>query len=106
MILAVWILLITALSMFVFMAVALLAVRDIYSRLHFLTPAATLGAALVAAAIVVQESISPAGIKAMLVAVVLIVTSPIISHATARAARIRQKRQWQPLSGEQFPEQR
>lgn len=104
MIVAVWILLVLALLMFVFMAVALLVVGDLYTRLHFLTPAATIGVALIAAAVVVEESVSQAGLKAMLTAAILIATSPVLSHATARAARIRQKRQWQPLNGEQFPE--
>jgi multicomponent Na+:H+ antiporter subunit G len=102
---AVWILLAAGLATFLLMAVALLVVKDFYARLHFLTPASTLGVVLIAAAVVVAESISQAGIKAMLVAAILVVTSPVISHATARAARIRQKRRWQPAPEENFPEE-
>ena len=51
-------------------------------------------ASLLAAAIVVNEGFSSAGVKAILVALALLVTNPVLTHATARAARIRQFGEW------------
>jgi multisubunit Na+/H+ antiporter MnhG subunit len=48
----------------------------------------------IAAAVVLEERLSAAGVKAVLVAVVLAVTNPVLGHATARAARIRQFGEW------------
>jgi multicomponent Na+:H+ antiporter subunit G len=52
------------------------------------------GVVAIAAAVVLEERLSAAGIKAVLVALVLVVTNPVLGHATARAARIRQFGQW------------
>ena len=48
----------------------------------------------IAAAVVLEERLSAAGIKALLIALVLVVTNPVLGHATARAARIREHGQW------------
>lgn len=66
-----------------------LLARDVYARLHYAAPAGTLGALLISAAIVVNEAFSQAGIKALILLGILLVTSPLLTHATARAARIR-----------------
>ena len=44
-----------------------------------------------AAAIVVQEGLSQAGIKALLIAGLLLVANPVLTHATGRALYIRQR---------------
>jgi multicomponent Na+:H+ antiporter subunit G len=70
--------------------VGVLAMRDAYDRLHFTAPATTIGPLAIAAAIVLQENLSAAGIKALLVALALLMTNPVLTHATARAARVRE----------------
>ena len=75
-------------------AVGTLVMRDPYERLHYMAPASTLGAMAIAAAIALEGSFSQAGSKALLVALVLSITNPVLSHATARAARIRQFGHW------------
>jgi multisubunit Na+/H+ antiporter MnhG subunit len=47
-----------------------------------------------AGAVLVEEPLSSAGIKAVLVAVIMIGTGPVLVHATARAARIRERGRW------------
>jgi multicomponent Na+:H+ antiporter subunit G len=94
----------------VLLAVAVLAVlisclgvlvmRDALDRLHFTAPAATIAPAFVAAAVLVEEPLSGAGFKAVIVAVLLVVTTPVLSHATARAARIREHGRWKVLPHE------
>ena len=81
-----------------------LAMRDAYDRLHFTAPATTIAPLAIAAAIVVEERLSAAGIKALLVALLLLVTNPVLTHATARAGRIRQFGEWTVQPGEQVKE--
>jgi monovalent cation/proton antiporter MnhG/PhaG subunit len=71
-----------------------LVMRDPYDRLHYTGPAAVLAPVAIAAAVVLEEQLSAAGIKALLIALVLVVTNPVLGHATARAARIRQFGEW------------
>ena len=71
----------------------LLVMRNPYDRLHAIAPANILPPLLVAAAVVAQDGLSQAGIKAILIALVLILTSPIITHAIARSAHLRQTRE-------------
>ena len=51
---------------------------------------------MIAAAVVVREGLSQAGIKAILIAAVVFFMNPILSHATIRAARIRRLGRWLP----------
>jgi multisubunit Na+/H+ antiporter MnhG subunit len=77
-----------------------LVMRDPLDRLHFTAPAGVLAPVAVAAAVLVEEPLSSAGIKAVIVALLLIVTTPVLSHATARAARIREHGRWRVLAHE------
>jgi monovalent cation/proton antiporter MnhG/PhaG subunit len=78
-----------------------LVMGNAYDRLHYTAPAATLAPALLAAAIVLEEGLSAVAVKALLVALVLVATNPVLSHATARAARIRQFGHWSVQEHEQ-----
>jgi monovalent cation/proton antiporter MnhG/PhaG subunit len=74
-------------------ALGVLVMRSAYDRLHF--PAvATLGAVFVAAAVIVEKSFSLLGDEAALAALVLLIASPVLTHATARAVRISQHGDW------------
>jgi multisubunit Na+/H+ antiporter MnhG subunit len=77
-----------------------LVMRDALDRLHFTAPAGVLAPVAVAVAVLVEEPLSSAGIKAVIVAMLLIVTTPVLSHATARAARIREHGRWRVLAHE------
>jgi monovalent cation/proton antiporter MnhG/PhaG subunit len=68
--------------------------KDFYDRLHYVAPPATLTIFLIAAAIVVEEGLSQATTKAILCAVAVALTNAVLTHATARAARIRQYGHW------------
>jgi multicomponent Na+:H+ antiporter subunit G len=86
--------------------VGVLVMRDAYDRLHYTAPATTIAPLAIAAAIVLEERLSAAGIKALLVALVLLVTNPVLTHATARAARIRELGEWTIQEGEQVKGER
>jgi monovalent cation/proton antiporter MnhG/PhaG subunit len=74
--------------------VGVLVMRDAYDKLHYTAPATTVGSLAIAAAVVVSESLSQAGVKALLVFLALLVTNPVLTHATARAARVRELGAW------------
>ena len=78
--------------------VGVLVMRDAYDKLHYLGPAAIVGPVAIAAAIVIREALSQAGIKALLTAALLIVASPVLTHATARALYIRQRDHVEPVT--------
>ena len=61
--------------------------RDALDRLHY-TGASTLGVACLCAAVVVSESASLIGLKAILTAAFMLVTGPVVVHATARAIHL------------------
>jgi multicomponent Na+:H+ antiporter subunit G len=58
--------------------------RDALDRLHY-TGAGTLAALLLAAAVLVRDSFSLIGNKAILVAALVLVTAPVLTHFTAQA---------------------
>ncbi len=63
----------------------LMVARNPLARLHFLGPATILGPVFFGAALVVQEGISQTGLKAILIVITFMITSPLLTHATARA---------------------
>lgn len=97
---AVWALLGLGAASVLMSCVGVLVMRDALDRLHFTAPASTIGPVLIAAAVLVEEPLSSAGIKAVLVALLIVVTTPVLTHATARAARIREHGRWKLLPHE------
>jgi monovalent cation/proton antiporter MnhG/PhaG subunit len=85
-----------------FSAIGVLVVRDFYERIHYMAPAATLGVIAIAVAVIVEEGASIASVKAILIALVVLLLNPVLSHATARAGRIRRLEQWEPRPGEEM----
>jgi monovalent cation/proton antiporter MnhG/PhaG subunit len=76
--------------------VGVVVMRDAYDKLHYTGPAAILGPLAFAVAIVIREGLSQAGVKALLVAVLLALTNPVLAHATGRALYIRQRDHLEP----------
>lgn len=81
-------------------ALGLLATRNPYDQLHFTGPATVIGPVAIATAVLVEEPLSSAGIKAVLVGLILLGTGPVLVHATARAARVRERGRWVVLAEE------
>jgi multisubunit Na+/H+ antiporter MnhG subunit len=70
----------------------LLWLRNAIDRLHYAGAAATLGPALVAAAVCVREGlVSSQGLNAVLIAVLLALGSAAVAGATARLIRLRER---------------
>jgi multisubunit Na+/H+ antiporter MnhG subunit len=77
----------------VFAVIGLAAMRDSLDRLHYVGLAAY-GALLVAVAIVVRQSFSLLGDKALATGVLLVLFGPVVVHTTARTLRIRARGSW------------
>ncbi len=92
----VWIFLILGMASFLLTSVGMVLLRDVYQRIQYTYPAATVGLVAVVAAIVIHKSISQAGIKTLVTGLIVFWTNPVISHATARAARVREFGNWTP----------
>jgi len=71
----------------------LVLARDFFDRLHFSGPA-TLGTIMIVAALWVREGPSLIGLKGVAMAAIVIVGSPLVTHALARAARIAERGDW------------
>jgi multicomponent Na+:H+ antiporter subunit G len=87
-------LLVVGVAVTLFSCLGVLLMRDPYDRLHYTGPAAVVAPVAIAAAVVLSEGLSAAGVKAVLIALVLVTTNPVLGHATARAARIRELGEW------------
>jgi multisubunit Na+/H+ antiporter MnhG subunit len=71
----------------------LLVMRDVFDRLHYVGLAGY-GALMIGIAILVRESFSLIGDKALATGVVLMTLGPVLVHATARTFRTRQLGDW------------
>ena len=71
----------------------LCVMRNVYDRLHYVGLAG-FGGLLVAVAVLVRESFSLIGDKALLVGVVLVVAGPVLVQSTARSLLIRELGDW------------
>lgn len=89
------VLLFAGVALLLLCALGVLVMSSAYAKLHYAS-ATGWGALLVALAIVVRESLSLIGDKALLTAMALVVCGPVLSHVTARAGRIRERGAWNP----------
>lgn len=88
------VLLFAGVALIVCSVLGVVVMRGVFDKLHFVPPA-SLGAVLVAAAILVRQSFSLIGMKAILTAAFLLVTGPVLAHVTARSARIHAHGDWE-----------
>jgi multicomponent Na+:H+ antiporter subunit G len=88
----VWALLAVGVAALLVGVLGVLVAPNVYDRLHYTGPASIFGPTCLALAVVIDEGpLSQAGLKSMLVAVLLLALSPVLVHATARAAFVRER---------------
>lgn len=85
-------LLIAGVALELFCVLGVVVMRGPLSRLHYTGPA-SVGALLIAGAILAREGFSLIANKALLVAAFFLVITPVLAHITARAARLRERGQ-------------
>lgn len=73
--------------------------RDAYDRLHYVGLAG-FGGFLVGLAVLVRESFSLVGDKALLVGVILVLTGPVLVQTTVRSLLIRELGDWRTKARE------
>jgi monovalent cation/proton antiporter MnhG/PhaG subunit len=76
-----------------FAVLGIVVMRDAFDRLHYVGLAGY-GALLIAVAILVRESWSLIGDKALATGAVLLLIGPVLVHATARSFRTRKRGDW------------
>ncbi|MBV9310932.1 MAG: monovalent cation/H(+) antiporter subunit G [Solirubrobacterales bacterium] len=76
-----------------FAVLGIAVMREQFDRLHYVGLAGY-GAFLIGVSILVRESFSLIGDKALLTGVLAVLLGPIVVHATARSLRIRQRGSW------------
>jgi monovalent cation/proton antiporter MnhG/PhaG subunit len=81
---------------------ALVILRDFYERLHYMASVTTVGTGALLAAVVVTEGWGQATIKAIFVFFLLLLVNAVLTHATARAARVREFGHWTPEPEEEI----
>lgn len=74
--------------------------KDFFERLHYMATVSTVAAVALLIAVVIEQGWGQAAIKMSLIVIVLFLMNAVLTHATARAARVRDLGQWQPAEGE------
>ncbi|HEX4656995.1 MAG TPA: monovalent cation/H(+) antiporter subunit G [Streptosporangiaceae bacterium] len=80
-------------------SIGILVMRDTYRKLHYVTPAALVGPFIVGLAVLAQSGLTLDTAETGLALVFIMIASPFLSHATIRAARIREKGDWRLRAG-------
>ncbi|HEV8275443.1 MAG TPA: monovalent cation/H(+) antiporter subunit G [Streptosporangiaceae bacterium] len=80
-------------------SVGVLVMRDVYDKLHFVTPAALVAPILVTLAVLVRARFSATTAEMFLVLLFMVIAGPYLSHATIRAARAREQGDWRGGGG-------
>ncbi len=84
-------------------SVGMLRMRDPYQQMHFMSPPASLGVALITFAVFLERGAKPESFKALFVVLILLAMNSVVTHATARAFRIREVSPWRALPGQEVP---
>jgi multicomponent Na+:H+ antiporter subunit G len=69
-----------------FGCIGLVRLPDVFTRLQAATKCVTLGTCLILVGVCVYTGLGPAGVKALVCAVFVLMTSPTAAHAIARGA--------------------
>lgn len=91
--LAATILLIAGIALELFAVLGMVVMRNAFDRLHYVGLAGY-GALLIGIAILVRESWSLIGDKALLTGAVLLLIGPVLVHTTMRSLRTRERGDW------------
>ena len=82
--------------------IGLVRLPDIYNRLQAATKCVTLGTCLILIGLLVRTGVDALGVKALLGAIFILLTSPVAAHAIARGAHISGVRLWEESVGDAY----
>jgi multicomponent Na+:H+ antiporter subunit G len=80
-------------------SLGVLVMRNPYEKLHFVTPVALVAPVLVTLAVLVRAGFSATTTEAALALLFMVIAGPFLTHATIRAARIREAGDWHITGG-------
>ena len=83
-------------------SLGILIMRGVYEQLHYLAPVTTVSAFFLLAAVVVRQGWGQATIKTTLVCLMLLLINAVLTHAIARADRVRRLGTWTPQTSEKI----
>ena len=83
-----------------FSCLGVLVMRGVYAKLHFLGPLALVSPFLAAVAIAVRMGWRENTVESWLALLILMVAGPFLSHATLRAAQVREQGNWRARGGD------
>jgi multicomponent Na+:H+ antiporter subunit G len=75
-------------------SVGVLVMRGVYDKLHFVTPAGLVAPILVTLAVLIRARFSATTAETFLVLLFMVIAGPYLTHATIRAARVREQGDW------------
>jgi len=75
-------------------SVGLLVMRDVYQKLHYVTPTGLVAPVLVGLAVLIQSGWSARSAQTWLAVLFMVMAGPFLTHATIRAARVRATGDW------------
>jgi multisubunit Na+/H+ antiporter MnhG subunit len=80
-------------------SIGVLVMRDTYQKLHYITPISLVAPVLVGLSVLAHSGFHENTAETWLALTFMVIASPVLSHATIRAARIRQAGDWRPGAG-------
>ena len=89
-----------------FGAIGLVRLPDVYNRVQAATKCVTLGTCFILVGVFVHAGVSALGVKALLCALFVLLTSPVGAHAIARGAHIAGVRLWEGSVADKYQEKR
>ncbi len=79
--------------------------RDAFQRMHFAASVVSFSSVLITVAVFLEESQAQARLKVVLIALLLFCLNAVLTHATARAARLRAFREgWSTAAEARLPQ--
>jgi multisubunit Na+/H+ antiporter MnhG subunit len=84
----------TAVAVVLGSVAGVLVMRDVYQKLHYVTPVTLVAPVFVGLAVLAQSGWSENTAETWLAVALMAAAGPFLSHATVRAARIREKGDW------------
>jgi len=92
-----------AVAVAIFFSLGMAIMADAFQRLHFGAVVAGISGPLIALAVWIEDNDAQSRIKIILIVLLLVFMNAILSHATARAIRVRQQGHWEIDPSEKIP---
>lgn len=92
----VWIVVVTS----VVCCLGVAVMKSLFERLHYMAIVSTIAAVALLIAVIVTHGWGQATIKMSLIVIILFLMNAVLTHATARAARVHKLGDWRPARGE------